>query len=49
MLENVNEGGCKMNKNVEMWTRNVFDEQMKFQGFNIEKFIAIFSKCVDFV
>lgn len=42
MLENVNEGGFKMNKHVEMWARNVFNEQTKFQGFNIEKFIAIF-------
>jgi hypothetical protein len=49
MLENVNEGGRKMNKHVEMWAKNVFDEQTKFQGFNIKMFIAIFSKHVDFV
>jgi len=49
MLENVNEGGHKMNKCIEMWARNVFDEQMKFQDFNTEKFIIIIFKHVDFL
>jgi hypothetical protein len=49
MLKNVNEGVHNMNKHVEMWARDVFNKQTKFQGFYIEKFITIFSKHVDFV
>lgn len=39
-LENVNKDGRKINKHVELWTKNAFDEWKVFCGFNISKSIV---------
>ncbi len=37
--ENVNKGGRRVNKHVELWVKNVFDEWRVFCGFDTKKSI----------
>jgi hypothetical protein len=30
-LENINKGGCRTNKHVELWVKNAFDEWKNFK------------------
>ncbi len=38
----MNKGGWRVNKHVELCTKNTFDECKVFWGFDIEKFIIDF-------
>jgi hypothetical protein len=39
-LENVNMGGCRPNKHVEIWAKNAFDEWWQFRGYETNMSIA---------
>jgi hypothetical protein len=43
-MKNVNKGGRRMNKHVELWAKNVFDEWKLFDGFNTTKSIVDLSE-----
>jgi hypothetical protein len=39
-LENVDKGGCRASKHVELWAKNAFDGWRKFHGCDTEKSIT---------
>jgi hypothetical protein len=39
-MENVNKGGRRASKHVELWVKNAFDEHRLFCGFNATKSIV---------
>jgi len=43
-MKNVNKGGQRVSKHVELWAKNVFDEWKLFDGFNTTKFIVDLSE-----
>jgi len=43
-MKNVNKGGRRVSKHVELSAKNVFDEWKLFDGFNTTKFIVDLSK-----
>jgi len=48
-VENVNKGGWRINKHVELWVRNVFDEWRIFHGFDTTRSIIDLSKNESYV
>jgi hypothetical protein len=43
-LKNVNKGGQKVTKHIELWAKNVFDEWKLFCGFDTTKSIVDLSE-----
>ncbi len=43
-VDNVNKGGWRINKHVELWAKNAFDEWKVFHNFDTRRSITDFSK-----
>jgi hypothetical protein len=41
-LENLNKGGCRTNKHVELWAKNAFDEWRNFRVMILKFIINLF-------
>jgi hypothetical protein len=48
-LENMNKEGWKLNKHVELWVKNAFDQWKVFHGFDTKKSIINLSKDESYV
>jgi len=48
-VENVNKGGRRISKHVELWARNVFDDYNFFCGFDTTRSITNLSKDESFI
>jgi hypothetical protein len=48
-LENMNKEGWKVNKHVELWVKNAFDQWKVLHGFNTKKSIIDLSKDESYV
>jgi hypothetical protein len=46
-LENVIKGGCKVNKHVDLWAKNTFDEWRKFWRYDIKIYSRFVWECKD--